>query len=386
MQIVNGKTFVDGAFVEGVAVNIEGELIKSVGDAPKSPDAIDASGSYVIPGFVDLHFHGCVGADLCDGKVESIQTIAEFQASRGTTSICPATMTFSEEILTPIMQSVKTFVEKQTNGEAPSNCANFVGVNMEGPYISPDKVGAQNPAYVHAGSIDEFARLNVASGNMIKLVDVAPEVEGNIDFIRRATKAGVRVSVAHTCANFDETKAAFDAGARQMTHLFNAMNPIHHRNPGPVVAAEEDERVMAELICDGIHSHPAIIRMAFKLFCDDRIVLISDTMRACGLDDGTYDLGGQDVTVKGSLATIADGSIAGSVTCLPDCFRYAVKTAGIPLESAVKCATVNPARALGLDNKIGSLKAGHLADILILNEDLSLKSVILRGKEIQGAN
>ena len=378
MQIINGKTYVNGAFVKGVAVNIEGETIESVGEASDSDEVIDASGCYVVPGLVDLHFHGCVGADLCDGKVESIQKIAEFQASKGTTSICPATMTFSEEILTPIMQSVNAFVEAET----PDECANFVGVNMEGPYISPNKVGAQNPAYVHAGSIEEFTRLNEASGNMIKLVDVAPEVEGNIDFIKKATDAGVRVSVAHTCANYDETNAAFDAGARQMTHLFNAMNPIHHRNPGPIVAAQEDERVMAELICDGIHSHPAIIRMAFKLFGDDRIILISDTMRACGLEDGTYDLGGQDVKVCGSLATIADGSIAGSVTCLPDCLRYAVKTAGIPLESAIKCATENPAKALGLSEKIGSLKAGCSADILILNSDLSLKSVILRGKEI----
>ena len=186
MQIVNGKTYVDGAFVEGVAVNIDGEKIESVGESACGGDVLDASGCYVIPGLVDLHFHGCVGADLCDGKVESIQKMATFQASRGTTSICPATMTFSEEILTPIMQSVKAFVEEET----PDECANFVGVNMEGPYISPSKVGAQNPAYVHAGSIDEFERLNVASGYMIKLVDVAPEVEGNIDFIKRATDAG----------------------------------------------------------------------------------------------------------------------------------------------------------------------------------------------------
>ena len=379
MQIINGKTYIDGEFVEGVAVNVEGEKIESVGEAKASGEIIDASGCYVVPGFIDLHFHGCVGADLCDGKVESIQRMAEFQASKGTTSICPATMTFSEEILTPIMQSVKSFVEAQRAGETPKKCANFIGVNMEGPYISPSKVGAQNPAYVHAGAVEEFACLNEASGNMIKLVDVAPEVEGNIDFIRQVKAQGTRVSIAHTCANYDETKEAFSAGARQMTHLFNAMNPIHHRNPGPIVAAEEDERVMAELICDGIHSHPAIIRMAFKLFGDDRIILISDTMRACGLEDGTYDLGGQDVKVEGSLATIADGSIAGSVTCLPDCLRYAVKTAGIPLESAIKCATENPARALGLEGKIGAIKEGLFADILVLNDDLALKSVIIRG-------
>lgn len=383
MQIVNGKTYVDGEFIEGVAVNIEEEKIASIGEPSGAGETLDADGRYVVPGFVDLHFHGCVGADLCDGEVLSIQKIAQFQASKGTTTICPATMTFSEEILTPIMKSVKDFVDKQKKGEVLEDCAHFAGVNMEGPYISPNKVGAQNPAYVHAGSIEEFNRLNEASGNMIKLVDVAPEVEGNIDFIKQATKCGVRVSVAHTCADYDETVEAFKAGAHQMTHLFNAMNPIHHRNPGPVVAASENDEVMAELICDGVHSHPAIIRMAFKLFGEDRIILISDTMRACGLEDGTYDLGGQDVTVKGNLATIADGSIAGSVTCLPDCVRYAVLKAGLPLKTAIKCATENPARALGQSDNIGVLKAGAFADILILNSDLTLESVILRGRKIQ---
>ena len=379
MVITNGKVFVDGAFVGGVNVAFEDGKITEISEGAAGGDAIDAQGGYVIPGLVDLHFHGAVGADLCDGKVESVQKLAEFQASVGTTSICPATMTFSEEILTPIMESVNEFVAAQKEDSAPAKCAHFVGINMEGPYISPDKVGAQNPAYVHAGDIDEFNRLNEKSGKMIKLVDVAPEVEGNLDFIEKATDAGVRVSVAHTCADFDQCVDAFNAGARQMTHLFNAMNPIHHRKPGPVIAAFDNEEVMAELICDGIHSHPAIIRMAFQLFGDDRIILISDTMRACGLEDGTYDLGGQDVTVHGSLATIADGSIAGSVTCLPDCLRYAVKTANIPLESAVKCATQNPAKALGLDAEIGSLAAGKNADILILDENLDLKTVVLGG-------
>lgn len=383
MAVINGKVFVDGAFVEGKNVAFENGKITAVSKgATDSGETVDARGCYVIPGLVDLHFHGCVGADLCDGKVESIVKIAKFQARVGTTSICPATMTYSEEILTPIMDSVSQFVEAQKRCETPSDCSTFVGINMEGPYISPDKVGAQNPAYVHAGDIAEFNRLNDASGKMIKLVDVAPEVIGNLDFIKQATDEGVRVSIAHTCATFDEANSAFEAGARQMTHLFNAMNPIHHRKPGPVVAAFDDDRVMAELICDGIHSHPAVIRMAFKLFGDDRIILISDTMRACGLEDGTYDLGGQDVTVHGSLATIADGSIAGSVTCLPDCLRYAVKTAGIPLESAVKCATENPARALGMGGKVGTICEGASADILILNEDLTLNSVILRGEKI----
>lgn len=382
MAIVKGRVFVDGEF-KNVDVAFENGKITQVAAGATGGVDVDVDGCYVIPGLVDLHFHGVMGCDLCDGKVESIDEIAKFQASVGTTSICPATMTYSEEILTPIMESVHEFVEAQAAGKKPSNYSRFVGINMEGPYISPSKVGAQNPKYVHAGDIDEFNRLQEKSGGMIKLVDVAPEEPGNLDFIKEAVDAGVRVSIAHTCADYDQACAAFDAGARQMTHLYNAMNPIHHRKPGPIVAGEEDNRVMAELISDGIHSHPAIIRLAFKLFGDDRIILISDTMRACGLDDGTYDLGGQDVTVKGSLATIADGSIAGSVTCLPDCLRYAVKTANIPLESAVKCATQNPARALGLDGKIGVIKEGAFADFVILDNDLNLKGVIIGGEQVK---
>lgn len=380
MKISNGKVFLDGKFVTGVDVKIDDDSgkILEIGNVEADVE-IDATGKFVIPGLIDIHFHGCVGSDFCDGSAEAIEKIAKYQISQGVTSICPATMTFSEEILIPIMKAAREFEAKQQNGNV-EDVASLVGINMEGPYISPKKVGAQNPKYVRPGDIDEFKRLQNISGNLIKLVDIAPEEEGGIEFAREASNEGVVVSIAHTCADFDVTKRAFDAGARQMTHLFNAMNPIHHRNPGPVIAASEDERIMAELICDGIHSHPAIIRTAFKLFGDDRIILISDSMRACGLKDGIYDLGGQNVEVKGALATIEGGAIAGSVTNLADCLRYAVKEAKIPIESAVKCATENPAKAVGLDDKIGSIKNGLDGDLVLLNDDLSLFKVIQKGR------
>lgn len=380
MKIKNGNVFIDGKFVDGIDVEIDDESGKiiNVGTVDSDVD-IDAAGKYVIPGLIDLHFHGCVGSDFCDGTIEAIEKIAKFQISNGITSICPATMTFSEEILNPIMDASRQFASEQQRSN-DAQFATLVGINMEGPYISPKKVGAQNPKYVRPGDINEFKRLQEKSGNLIKLVDIAPEEEGGIDFARQATREGVVVSIAHTCADYDVAKEAFEAGARQMTHLFNAMNPIHHRNPGPIVAASEDARVMAELICDGIHSHPAIIRMAFKLFGDDRIILISDSMRACGLEDGTYDLGGQSVEVHGALVTIEGGAIAGSVTNLADCLRYAVKEAKISLESAVKCTTENPAKALNMSDKVGSVKCGLYGDLVLLNEDLSLLNVIKRGK------
>lgn len=381
MLFTNGHVFVSGRF-EDVDVLVEDGKISKIGKNLQSGcETIDLSGKYLVPGFVDVHFHGAVGKDLCDGEISSIEKIAEYEISQGVTSICPATMTYSEEILTPVMRTANDFATKQRNGEFESY-SRFVGINMEGPYISPDKVGAQNPAYVHAGDIEEFCRLQDVSGGLIKLCDVAPEVPGNLDFIGEITKLGVRASIAHTCADYDEAASGIAAGARQMTHLFNAMNPIHHRKPGPIVAMFEHKEVMAELISDGIHSHSAIIRLAFEMF-KNRIILISDTMRAVGLDDGTYDLGGQDVTVKGSLATIEGGAIAGSVTNLFNCAKHAYLNCGIPLEEVIYAASTNPARAISVDDMVGSIKCGLAADMLVIDSNFELINVYKDGNKIK---
>ena len=376
MKIIGKKVFIDGKFADDVCIEVQGDKIAEIGACSSSADL---TGYYIIPGLIDLHFHGCMGADMCDGSLESLTKMAKYEASQGVTSICPATMTFSEEILTPIMETAKEFSEMQNAGHLRSDLASLVGINMEGPYISPDKIGAQNPKYVKPAELEEFKRLQEASGGLIKIVDIAPEVEGNIPFAYYATLERVCVSIAHTCADYEDCACAIAHGAHHMTHLFNAMNPIHHRSPGPIIAAAEHKNVTAEIICDGIHLHPAIIRFAFELFGDDRLVLISDSMRACGLDDGIYDLGGQDVKVQGNLATIEGGVIAGSVTNLADCLRFAHREAKIPLESVIKCATCNPAKVLHLNKSIGSLKKGANADILLLDEDLNLTNVILRG-------
>lgn len=381
MKFTNGSVFVGGRF-ENVDVIVDGGIISHIGSCGDNNDeVVDLHGNYLVPGFVDIHFHGAVGCDLCDGKLSSIEKIAEYEISQGVTSICPATMTYSEEILTPIMEAARDFATKQADGKY-ADLSRFVGINMEGPYISPDKVGAQNPAYVHAGDINEFDRLQEKSGGLIKLCDVAPEVGGNLDFIEAITHKGVVASIAHTCADYDEAVAGISAGARQMTHLFNAMNPIHHRKPGPIVAAFEHECVNAELISDGIHSHPAIIRMAYSMF-DGRIILISDTMRAVGLEDGTYDLGGQDVTVKGALATIEGGAIAGSVTNLFNCAKFAHRTCGIPLETVIMSATRNPARAIHVNHMVGEIKCGLNADMLVINEDFELLGVYKSGRKVK---
>lgn len=380
MRIANGKVF-DGQCFRERDVVVEGQTFSSIetsGDvacgAGGATDALDASGCYVIPGLIDVHFHGAMGHDFCDASDEGISAIAAYEASRGVTSICPTTMTLPEERLAPIVASVAAH-------EAAAGEAGIVGINMEGPYIAPDKVGAQNPAYVRSASIEEFGRLQHQAKGLIKLVDVAPEQPGNLEFIRQMSH-DVRVSVAHTCTGYDDACAAFDAGARHMTHLFNAMPALHHREPGPIAAGAERNDVTAEIIADGVHIHPAMVRLAFALFGDDRIILISDSLRACGLGDGEYELGGQQFFVKGNRATIANGSLAGSVSDVMACMRTAVRTMGIPLTSAVKAATVNPARALGLDGKLGAIAPGYQADAVVLDRDLNIKHVVLRGKVI----
>ena len=360
-------------FEEGSLTIREGRIVPFA-QPEEGEEIVDAKGAYALPGLVDIHFHGAMGHDFCDASDEGISAIAAYEASRGVTSICPTTMTLPEERLAPIVASVAAH-------EAAAGEAGIVGINMEGPYIAPDKVGAQNPAYVRSASIEEFGRLQHQAKGLIKLVDVAPEQPGNLEFIRQMSH-DVRVSVAHTCTGYDDACAAFDAGARHMTHLFNAMPALHHREPGPIAAGAERNDVTAEIIADGVHIHPAMVRLAFALFGDDRMILISDSLRACGLGDGEYELGGQQFFVKGNRATIANGSLAGSVSDVMACMRTAVRTMGIPLTSAVKAATVNPARALGLDGKLGAIAPGYQADAVVLDRDLNIKHVVLRGKVI----
>ena len=289
--------------------------------------------------------------------------------------MCPATMTLSEAQLTAAAEAAAAY--EPATGEA-----DLVGINMEGPFISPSKVGAQNPEYVRNPGVDEFRRLQQVAGGLFKLVDIAPEEPGADAFIETLADE-VRISLAHTCTDYDTAAHAFELGARHITHLYNAMDPMHHRKPGPIPAAAERDDVTAEVIADGVHIHPAMVRLAFNMFGDDRMILISDTLRAAGLGDGVYDLGGQDVTVKGYEARIDNGALAGSVSDLMRCLYVAVKEMGIPLVSAVKAASANPARALGLEGDYGSLEAGHIADAVLLDaETLAVKQVVLRGRAI----
>ena len=374
MIIRNAKVFSDGCrFVEKDLVIRDGRIV--FGAAPQeNEEIIDAQGAYALPGLVDIHFHGAVGHDFCDADEAGLQAIADFEASKGVLAICPATMTFSEEILNGIMDVAAA--HKNERG------ADLVGINMEGPYISPNKVGAQNPKYVMTADAGMFRRLQARSGGLIKLVDIAPEVEGNLDFIRECHNE-VRISIAHTCADYDTAKQALAAGATHMTHLYNAMPGITHRDPGPIIAALE-EGAEVELITDGVHIHPAMVRFTFNTFGDDHVILIADSMMACGLPDGQYSLGGQAVTVRGPRATLTEhpGTIAGSATCLYDCMRHAVMEMGVPLASAVRAASLNPARSIGVDADYGSLDAGRWGNVILADAQLNIQHVIRKGEVI----
>ncbi|WP_026516778.1 N-acetylglucosamine-6-phosphate deacetylase [Butyrivibrio sp. MC2021] len=372
MRITGAKVFSELHKFEEKEVYVKDGLFS---DSHDTEEIVDAKGLMLIPGLVDIHFHGAVGHDFCDGDKKGLMEIAEYEASCGITAICPATMTYSEEILTGICRNAADFRKEGISEKA----ADLVGINMEGPFISPDKLGAQNPEYLHEPDVPMFKRLQQESGGLIKLVDIAPEVQGSMDFIRELRNE-VCISLAHTCADYETALKAFDLGTRHMTHLYNAMPGISHREPGPIIAALE-KRAEVELIADSVHVDPAMVRFTFNTFGEDRVILISDSMEATGLPDGEYSLGGQSVTVRGNRAVLTSDqkTIAGSVTNLFDCMKCAVLRMGIPLEKAVIAATENPALAIGIFDRYGSITSGKVASAVLMDEDLNIKKVLLRG-------
>lgn len=376
MLIKNASVFTEDKRFLPKTVYIEGDRFADSADQVTDLTEIDGTGCYAIPGLTDIHFHGCVGYDFCDGTREAIDAMAAYEVSLGVTNIVPATMTLAEETLYGVCSAAKAYSEEGWKEDR----ARLLGINMEGPFVAPGKKGAQNAAYIRHADIAMYDRLNEASGNMVKLLAIAPEEEGAMEFIA-AKHQEVVISLAHTAADYDIAMEAFAKGASHVTHLYNAMNPYTHRAPGLIGAAADTEKAEVELICDGVHIHPAAVRTTFKIFGDDRIIFISDSMMATGLADGDYSLGGQAVKVVGNKATLKDGTIAGSATNLMDCLRTSVLQMGISMESAVQCAAVNPAKSVGIYDRFGSITPGKYADVVLLHKkDLSLKQVIVGGK------
>lgn len=369
------KKFTDGGIV---IKNGTIEQVYTEGKRPQTEDEVlDGKGMYAIPGLIDLHFHGCKGDDFCDGSRDAIARIAEYEASVGVTAIAPATMTLPGEELEQILRVAAEYKK----GPHSKKEADFVGINMEGPFISPAKKGAQDERNIIPCDVKVCERFLEVSEGLVKFMGIAPEESENAVSFIEAVKDKVNVSLAHTNADYDTAMAAFNAGADHAVHLYNAMPAFTHRAPGVIGAVYDSKHVMAEIICDGVHIHPAAVRATFEMMGEDRMILISDSMRAAGMPDGSYTLGGLDVNVVGNRATLAsDGAIAGSVTNLMDCMKTAVKTMNIPLETAVACATINPAKSLGIDAEYGSIRAGKKAHIVLMDQELNVQQVIKDGE------
>ena len=338
-------------------------------------DAIDLQGATVIPGLIDVHNHGNSGADFSDGDYAGVKKMAEYLAKHGITSFAPASMTLPYDVLEKAFATAK-----QLHDEAPEGHSRLMGIQMEGPYFSEKKKGAQNGEYLKNPDFDGFKKLYDGCGGLVKIVDVAPELPGAAEFIDKA-KDLCTVSVAHTDSDYEHARMAFQMGATHLTHLYNAMPGIHHRYPGVIPAASETPSVRAELICDGMHIHPASVRLAFAIFGGERMILVSDALRCCGMPDGEYELGGQPVFLAGGVAKLADGTLAGSATNLYDCMKNAILF-GIREEDAVRACTYNPACSLGVQDQVGSIATGALADFIVCRSDYTGRRVFMGGKEL----
>jgi len=319
---------------------------------------LDLSGYYVIPGICDIHTHGAVDVDAMDENVD-FGKWKKFLLSKGITTFFPSTVTGTED---EILRAVKNLEESD-------------GINLEGPFLSPAKKGAHEESKICGVSLELLEKIK----HKVKITTVAPEMHNNMEQIEKITKLGIKVSIGHTAADYETSKKAFEKGATHITHSFNAMPSLHHRDPGLLGAAFENDNVFCEVISDGVHLHPSVVRLIYSAVGADRMILISDSMRATGLDDGEYTLGGLFVIVKDGKATLEDGTIAGGTSTLYDVVKSAVSF-GIPLCDAVKMATLTPCRAVGMDDRVGSLEVGKDADITVLDKDLNVIKVFYKGK------
>ena len=360
----------DLTFVTTDVVLEDGKIL-SVGATNES--GTDLTGRYLIPGFVDIHTHGCNGGDHLDGDENATAAICRRMAQVGTTTVLSTIMTQSRENMVRAAENTRICAARDLG-------AKIRGIYLEGPFFSEQYKGAQHPMYLIDPENKLIDELQSASGNMVKILAMAPEKKGALDFIKN--RKDLRIFAGHTAADYDTAAAAFDAGACGLTHTFNGMTPLHHRKPGVIAAATEREHVYCECICDGFHVHPAMVNLLYRQVGAERFCMISDSLRPAGLPDGEYSSGGQPVTVKNGKAHLSDGTIAGSTACLLEEVKNLVDWGVCDLAHAVYAASAVPAKAAGIYEEVGSIESGKAADILVLNEDLSLETVYISGKEV----
>ena len=376
MFYTNARIFVDNAFHMGAFEVVDGKFGAILPENVPA-DAIDLGGATVIPGLIEVHSHGAMGFDFSDGSYEGLVEMAKFYLGCGVTSFAPASMTLPYEVLEKAFATAKRIVEEQ-----PENCARLRGIQMEGPYFSYAKRGAQNPDYLKAPDFEGFKKLYDGCGGLVRIVDIAPELPGAAEFVAQA-KELCTVSIAHTDSDYDHAKLAVDAGVTHLTHLYNAMPGINHRNPGVIPACVENPKVRAEIICDGLHIHPASVRLAFSMFGGERMIIVSDSGRCAGQPDGTqFELGGQMAEIRGGVAKlVGTETIACSATNLWQCLVNTISF-GVKEEDVIRACTYNPACALGVQSEVGSIAPGKIADFIVCSPDYAKKRVFLAGKQI----
>lgn len=376
MDIINGQVFLGDRKFHNANVRISDGIISEIFYDARNNAYLDASDCYIIPGLIDTHLHGAAGYDFSDADSESIRKIASYELNHGITSFCPATMTLPEEELLSIAKCAAKYNKNQNE-----NLSEFLGFYMEGPFFNKEKCGAQRTDCLKEPDCQLLDSLMTRSDNLIKIWALAPELSGSFDFIKYVMKKypELHISLGHTCADPSIVREALSLGASRLTHYYNAMK--NYAEIGNELCQNIPNNFYAELICDGIHNDNSRIIRAFSSFGYEHIILISDSMRATGLSDGTYTLGGQQVSVKGRLATIQNGAKAGSVTNLFDCFKHTVNI-GVALEHAITACTENPAKSINIFDKVGSIESGKQADLLIVDKTLNIKFIIKNGRRI----
>ncbi|OQA21864.1 MAG: N-acetylglucosamine-6-phosphate deacetylase [Actinobacteria bacterium ADurb.Bin346] len=380
LYIYNGKIITPFESLKGHAIHTRDGKILSIAlkenKFPEKVNALDAGGGYIVPGFIDLHAHGGGGADSMDGSTDAVNIIASTHCRYGTTSFLAATMTMSKDDIFRSLVSLKEAHKKGTNG------AQVIGIHLEGPFINEEMKGAQNKEHIIPPDIRLMRKFQEISGGFIKIVTLAPELPGSDELICWLCENNIVVSAGHTNATFEQIEAAVKLGLRHITHTFNAMTGLHHRKPGAAGAALTFKELTVELIADGIHVHPAVMRLIVNAKEKENVVLITDAIRAAGLPPGKYDLGGQEVSASRTKAILKDGTLAGSVLTMDRAVKNMIIKAGVSLENAMQMATYNPAKCIGIDNIKGSLASGKDADIVILNKNFETEITIVMGKAV----
>ena len=374
MKQLHGRAFVDGTIKDDILVTIDDHVITDVGQAASAPAEAHRVRGIIVPGFVDVHVHGGDGADFMDASDEGNARILSFHARHGTTAMAATTLSASRADLHAAVEGIRRSALAGTRG------AEIVGIHLEGPYINTSRAGAQDRASIRGADIHELAALITEAPRMRWIMTIAPEAEGARPLIEHF-RDRVLFSIGHTAADYADAVAALEWGAAHFTHLFNAMTGMHHREPGVVGAAFEAPHATVELIADGVHVHPAVLRIA-ALSMPHRVALITDAIRACGMPDGTYKLYDYEIAVRDGHATLAGGTLAGSVLTMERAVANMVELAGVPLELVIPLATEVPARILGVSDRKGRIEARFDADLVVMNEKFEVERVFVRGSEL----